>query len=69
MLTHALIGATYAFAAAVQPGPFQTYLIASTMTRGWRRTAPAVLAPLLSDIPIIAIVMFLARVRRVPDLA
>jgi threonine/homoserine/homoserine lactone efflux protein len=64
MLTHALIGATYAFAAAVQPGPFQAYLIASTMTRGWRRTAPAVLAPLLSDIPIIAIVLFV--LTRVP---
>ena len=32
-----LLGATYAFAAAVQPGPFQTYLIASTLTRGLRR--------------------------------
>jgi threonine/homoserine/homoserine lactone efflux protein len=53
-----LLGATYAFAAAVQPGPFQTYLISSTLTYGWRRTVPAVLAPILSDIPIVTLVLF-----------
>jgi len=52
-----LLGATCAFAAAVQPGPFQTYLISSTLTRGWRRTLPVVLAPLLSDVPVIALVL------------
>lgn len=57
MPAYALLGATYAFAAAVQPGPFQTYLISSTLTHGLRRTLPAVLAPLLSDIPIIALVL------------
>ncbi len=57
LLTCATIGATYAFAAAVQPGPFQAYLIASTMTNGWRRTAPAVFAPLLSDVPIVCLVL------------
>lgn len=40
-------------AAAAQPGPFQTYLLAQTLQRGWRRTVPAALAPLLSDGPII----------------
>jgi len=57
MSFYLLLGATYAFAAAVQPGPFQAYLIASTLTHGLRRTLPAVLAPLLSDIPIIALVL------------
>jgi threonine/homoserine/homoserine lactone efflux protein len=57
MPAYVLLGATYAFAAAVQPGPFQTYLIASTLTRGLRRTLPAVLAPLLSDVPIISLVL------------
>ena len=57
MPPYALLGATYAFAAAVQPGPFQTYLISSTLTRGWKRTLPAVLAPLLSDVPIISLVL------------
>ncbi len=48
-------GIGYGFAAAMQPGPFQTYLISQTLTRGWRRTLPAALAPLISDGPIIAL--------------
>jgi threonine/homoserine/homoserine lactone efflux protein len=67
MPPYVLLGATYAFAAAVQPGPFQTYLISSTLTRGLRRTLPAVLAPLLSDIPIVALVLFV--LTRVPPSA
>jgi threonine/homoserine/homoserine lactone efflux protein len=57
MPVYMLLGATYALAAAVQPGPFQTYLICSTLTHGLRRTLPAVLAPLLSDIPIVSLVL------------
>jgi len=52
-----ILGMTYAFAAAVQPGPFQTYLISQTLANGWRRTLPAACAPLLSDGPIIALVL------------
>jgi threonine/homoserine/homoserine lactone efflux protein len=50
---------TYAFAAAVQPGPFQSYLISQTMCNGWQRTLPAAFAPLLSDGPIIVLVVIL----------
>jgi len=53
-----VLGATYAFAAAVQPGPFQAYLISSTLAHGWRRTLPAVFAPVLSDIPVVCLVLF-----------
>ncbi|MBK7455571.1 MAG: hypothetical protein IPJ46_18150 [Anaerolineales bacterium] len=42
-------GIGYGLAAASQPGPFQTYLISQTLTRGWKRTLPAALAPLVSD--------------------
>ena len=52
-----LLGITFAFAAAVQPGPFQTYLISQALTKGWRRSLPAALAPLLSDGPIILLVL------------
>jgi threonine/homoserine/homoserine lactone efflux protein len=44
-------------AAAAQPGPFQAYLIGQTLEQGWRRTLPAALAPLLSDGPIILLVL------------
>lgn len=46
-------GIGYGFAAAAQPGPFQTYLISQTLLKGWRRTLPASLAPLISDGPIL----------------
>jgi threonine/homoserine/homoserine lactone efflux protein len=58
MLVYLIIGSTYAFAAAVQPGPLQTYLVSQTLENGWRRTIPAAFAPLLSDGPIIALVLF-----------
>jgi threonine/homoserine/homoserine lactone efflux protein len=62
MIPYLIIGITYAFAAAVQPGPFLTYLVSQTLTNGWSRTVPAAFAPLLSDIPIIALVLvFLSR--------
>jgi len=67
MLLYFIQGLTFGFAAAVQPGPFQTYLISQTVSHGWRRTLPAVLAPLLSDGPIILLVL-LALVR-LPDIA
>jgi threonine/homoserine/homoserine lactone efflux protein len=58
MLPYLVQGIAYGFAAAVQPGPFLTYLISLTLRSGWRRALPAVFAPLLSDGPIIALVLF-----------
>jgi threonine/homoserine/homoserine lactone efflux protein len=50
-----LQGIGYRFAAAAQPGPFQTYLISQTLLHGWKQTLPAAFAPLLSDGPIIVL--------------
>jgi threonine/homoserine/homoserine lactone efflux protein len=58
MLPYLLLGATFAFSAAVQPGPFQAYLVSSTMAHGWRRTLPAAFAPIVSDVPIVCLVLF-----------
>lgn len=58
MTLYLMLGIGYGFAAAMQPGPFQTYLLSQTLRNGWQRTLPAVLAPLLSDGPIIALVLF-----------
>src|SRR5688500_10386811 len=57
MWPYLLQGLGYGVTAASQPGPFQTYLISQTFTRGWKRTLPAVLAPLISDGPIILLCM------------
>jgi threonine/homoserine/homoserine lactone efflux protein len=55
MWIYLLQGVGYGLAAASQPGPLQTYLISQSVTRGWKRTLPAALAPLVSDGPIIFI--------------
>jgi threonine/homoserine/homoserine lactone efflux protein len=57
MSTYLILGVTYAFAAAMQPGPFQAYIISQTLSHGWRRTLPAAFSPLVSDGPIIVLVL------------
>ncbi len=52
-------------AAAAQPGPFQAYLLSQTLRNGGWRTLPASLAPLISDGPIIALVLLL--LTQLPD--
>lgn len=65
MLTFLLQGLTLGFAAGAQPGPFQTYLISQTLSQGWRRTWIAAFAPLVSDGPIVALVLL--ALSQVPD--
>jgi len=57
MLTYLVIGMTYSFAAVLQPGPLQAYTVSQTLTHGWRRALPAAFSPLLSDGPIIVLVL------------
>jgi threonine/homoserine/homoserine lactone efflux protein len=52
MMIYLIQGITFGFAAAVQPGPLQTYLISQALHHGWRRTIPAAFAPIISDGPI-----------------
>jgi threonine/homoserine/homoserine lactone efflux protein len=65
MLTFLLQGLTLGFAAGAQPGPFQTYLISQTLSQGWRRAWIAAFAPLVSDGPIVALVLLV--LSQVPD--
>jgi threonine/homoserine/homoserine lactone efflux protein len=65
MTAYLVLGITYAFAAAIQPGPFQTFLVSQTLKNGWKKTLPAAFAPILSDIPIIIIVLLL--LTRIPS--
>jgi threonine/homoserine/homoserine lactone efflux protein len=59
MNTYLILGVSFAFAAAVQPGPLQSFLITQTLTNGWKKTIIASFSPLISDIPIIAITLLL----------
>lgn len=65
MLNYLIFGITYAFAAGVQPGPLQTYIISQSLKKGWRSTLPAAFAPVISDIPIVILILFL--LNSVPD--
>lgn len=57
MSGYIIFGATFAFAAAVQPGPLLAFLISQTLRLGWRHTLPAAFSPIISDIPIVIVVL------------
>lgn len=57
MIIYFLQGATLALSATIMPGPFQAFLISQALRNGWKRTLPAALAPLVTDGPIIALVL------------
>ncbi len=59
MFGYLMLGIVYAFAAVVQPGPLQAYLISQSLAHGWRRTVLASFAPVISDGPIIAVVLLI----------
>lgn len=50
-------GVGLGFAAGVTPGPLQSYLIATTLSRGWRNALLVVLSPLITDVPIALMVL------------
>jgi threonine/homoserine/homoserine lactone efflux protein len=54
---YAAQGIGFGFAAAAQPGAFQAFIISQTLQNGWRRTLPAALAPLISDGPIVVLMV------------
>jgi len=50
-------GVSIAFAAGAQPGPFLTFLIGRTLATGWRKSIILALTPLVTDVPIILVVL------------
>jgi threonine/homoserine/homoserine lactone efflux protein len=58
MISYLIFGISYSLACVVQPGPFQAFLFSQSVTNGWRKTVPLVVAPLISDLPVIIIVLF-----------
>ena len=59
MISYFLFGMSYAFACVVQPGPFQAFLFSQSIKNGWKKTVPLAFAPLLSDLPVIILVIFI----------
>ncbi len=56
-LSYFLRGAALGISAAAAPGPLQTLLISETLLGGFRRGARVTLAPLVTDAPIIVLVL------------
>ena len=61
-----VFGITFGFAAAVQPGPTQMFIISRTLTGGWRHALPLACTYLVSDIPIVSAVLLI--LFNVPDM-
>ncbi len=57
MLAYLLQGLLLGTTAAAQPGPLQAFLLSQTIKNGARKTLPAAFAPLISDGPILIIVL------------
>jgi threonine/homoserine/homoserine lactone efflux protein len=65
MLAYLLQGLSLGFSGAASPGPFQAFIIGQSLKNGWRRTISAALAPLISDGPIILLMVLV--LTRMPD--
>jgi threonine/homoserine/homoserine lactone efflux protein len=59
MLAYLVQGVALGFAAAVSPGGFQAFLLAHTSQHGFRQTWYMAFAPLLSDGPIIVLMLLI----------
>ncbi len=59
MLAYFIRGFLLGFPNAAVPGPFQAYLLVQTMKNGIRPTLLVALAPLISDGPIILLVLII----------
>lgn len=59
MIAYLLQGVALGFSAGISPGPMQAFLLNQSLQHGWKRTWPAAFAPLLSDGPIILLVVLI----------
>lgn len=59
MTAYLVFSATFGIAAAVMPGPFLAFVISHSLAHGWRRSAPAAFAPLVTDGPIAVVALVL----------
>jgi threonine/homoserine/homoserine lactone efflux protein len=58
-ILYLLQGLTLGLSAAATPGTFQAFIIGQSLKNGWRRTLPAVFAPVIAEGPIILMMTYL----------
>lgn len=61
LLSYLLTAATIGFSAGVTPGPLQAVFLSYAVKGGWKQALPAAFAPLVSDGPVILLVLFVLR--------
>ena len=54
-----LPGISFGLSATAIPGPLQAFLISTTLAQGWRRSIVIICSPLITDAPIIVLVLFI----------
>lgn len=59
LLTTILKAAAVGFSAGVTPGPLQAIFLSYAVKGGWKKALPAAFAPLVSDAPVILLVLLL----------
>lgn len=59
MLSILLSAATIGFSAGVTPGPLQAVFLSYAIKSGWKKALPAAFAPIVSDGPVILLVLLL----------
>lgn len=58
-MTYILTAATIGFYAGVTPGPLQAIFLSYAIKGGWKKALPAAFAPLVSDGPVILLVLLI----------
>jgi len=58
LIFYFLQGAALALSATIMPGPFQAFLFSQSLKNGWKSTLPAAFAPLVTDGPVICLMLF-----------
>jgi threonine/homoserine/homoserine lactone efflux protein len=61
MTAFLLQGISFGYAAGMTPGPLQAFLFMQTLQRGWQQAIWLVLSPLISDAPVVALILFVLR--------
>jgi threonine/homoserine/homoserine lactone efflux protein len=59
LLSILLSAATIGFSAGVTPGPLQALFLSYAIKSGWKKALPAAFAPIISDGPVILLVLLL----------
>ena len=57
LLAELIKAATIGFSASVTPGPLQAFFLSNAIKGGWKKALPAAFAPLLTDGPVILLVL------------